>query len=174
MTDTTKLRFFIRLLFIQTLLVAALCVPAVSAQSPAQTSADEEAAGTEDVNEPKFKDYKGVKIGMSADEAREKLGKPDATGDGQDSFLISDNEIAQIFYDKDGKVNAVAITYMGKNDAAPTALAVLGEEVPAEANGRVYKLVRYPKVGYWVAYDRSGGDSPMISVTIKKMRVVKK
>jgi hypothetical protein len=29
---------------------------------------------------------------------------------------------------------------------APTALSVLGEEVTASADGRIYKLVRYPEV----------------------------
>ena len=53
----------------------------------------------------------------------------------------------QVVYDKDGKVSVVSITYSANNDAAPTALAVLGEEVAAGADGRVYKLVRYPMVG---------------------------
>ncbi len=122
---------------------------------------------------PVIKDYKGVRIGTSADEAREKLGKPESKGEKQDFFLISDHEVVQVYYDKDGKVNAVSVTYAGKS-GAPTAVAVLGEDVAAGTDGRVYKLVRYPAVGYWVAYSRTAGDSPVVSVTMKKMRVVSK
>ncbi|MCP9496295.1 MAG: hypothetical protein MSG64_17775 [Pyrinomonadaceae bacterium MAG19_C2-C3] len=158
------------------MLTIALGAPGVRAQEQTSQSAtaDEEAGGTDAVSEPKFKDYKGVRIGMSADEVRKKLGKPETKGEKQDFFLISDNEIVQVFYDKDGKANAVSITYTGKSDSKPTALAVLGEDVPAVADGRVYKLVRYPTAGYWVAYSRSAGDAPIVSVTMKKLRVVSK
>ncbi len=171
--DFFKLRHIFQLLLMPALLVVALCVPVVNAQeqTPAPpASADEEAAGTDDANAPKFKDYRGVMIGMSADETRRKLGKPEAKSAGQDFYLISDKENAQIAYDKDGKVTTVAITYVDKSDATPTVLAVLGEDVAAEADGRIYKLVRYPAAGYWVAYNRSGGDSPIVSVTMKKLR----
>jgi hypothetical protein len=79
--------------------------------------------------------------------------------------------MVQVVYDKEGKVSAVSITYSSKNDAAPTALSVLGEAVAAGADGRVYKLIRYPTVGYWVAYSRSAGDAPVVSVTMKKMQI---
>lgn len=159
------------------------CAPDASAQTGAASpppqsgsasSATEEAAGTDAATGPVFKDYKGVRIGMSADEVRQKLGKPESKGEKQDFFLVSDNEMVQIYYDKDGKANAVSITYSGKNAAAPTALAVLGEDVAAGADGRVYKLVRYPTVGYWIAYSRTAGDAPIVSVTMKKMQVFSK
>jgi hypothetical protein len=92
----------------------------------------------------------------------------------QDLFLISDVEMVQVVYDKDATVSVVSITYSGKNDAAPTALAVLGEDVAVGADGRVYKLVRYPSVGYWVAYSRTAGDAPVLSVAMKRMRVIPK
>lgn len=49
------------------------------------------------------------------------------------------------------------------------ALAVLGEDAAADADGRIYKLVRYPELGYWVAYSRTTGDAPVVSVTMNKM-----
>lgn len=187
MIDIVKLKSLVRLSFITAMMIAlAWCAPNASAQvsvpapSPSPllppvsaAEADEEAAGTDAVSGPLIKDYKGVRIGMSADEAREKLGKPESKGEKQDFFLISDNEVVQVYYDKDGKVNAVVATYTGKS-ALPTAVAVLGEDVAAGADGRVYKLVRYPAVGYWVAYSRTAGDSPVVSVTMKKMRALPK
>ncbi len=177
MTYRIKDQLVVGFLLIPLLALAiALTAPGVHAQG--QTSqpatADEEAGGTDAVSEPKFKDYKGVRIGMNADDVRQKLGKPETKGEKQDFFLISDDEMVQVFYDKDGKANAVVINYTGKSDAKPTVLAVLGEDVAAGADGRVYKLVRYPTAGYWVAYSRTAGDVPIVSVTMKKLRATQK
>ncbi len=179
MIVTVKPKLYVNSLLAFAFLITALawCAPDARAQQqvstpPPQTDTnaadDEESAGTDAASEPVFKDYKGVRIGMSADEVRQKLGKPETQG----FFLISDNETAQVFYDKDKKVNAVAVTYTGKGDALPTAVTVLGEDVLAAEDGRVYKLVRYPAAGYWVAYSRSSGDSPVISITMKKLRIL--
>jgi hypothetical protein len=162
-----------------TLLLLIWCAPEASAQTdtlpPGSSSrpvADDDAVGIDAVTGPTFKHYKGVRIGMSADEVRQKLGTPELKDKSEDLFLISDLEMAQVVYDKDGKVSAVSITYSNKNEAAPTARSVLGEEVAAGADGRVYKLVRYPTAGYWVAYSRTAGEAPIVSVTMKKMRVI--
>ena len=160
------------------LLMAALvwCAPATSAQDPAANAAaaeENDPAGETAATGPTLKDYKGVTIGMSADEARQKLGKPESKGEKQDLFLISDGEMVQVFYDADKKVNAVVVNYTGKNTAAPSAAVVLGADVAPGPDGRVYKLVRYPTAGYWVAYSRTAGDAPIVSVTMKKMRQVK-
>ena len=181
MINIIRPKLFSRSLFIMalTLMTLTWCALEVHAQTdptpPSSSStpvADDEAAGIDAVTGPTFKDYKGVRIGMSADEVRQKLGTPEVKDKTEDLFLISDVEMAQVVYDKDGKVSAVSVTYSNKNDAAPTALSVLGEEVAAGADGRVYKLVRYPTVGYWVAYSRTAGDAPVVSVTMKKMRVI--
>ncbi len=180
MISTIRPTFLIRSLLITAVMFMTFvwCAFDANAQTPPQSAstsdAEEAALGTDAVTGPIFKDYKGVRIGMSADEVRQKLGSPELKDKGQDLFLISDVEMVQVVYDKDAKVSAVSITYSGKNDDAPTALAVLGEDVAAGADGRVYKLVRYPSVGYWVAYSRTAGESPIVSVTMKKMRVISK
>jgi hypothetical protein len=30
-------------------------------------------------------------------------------------------------------------------------------------------MVRFPKAGYWISYNRTGGNSPMTSVTLQKI-----
>jgi hypothetical protein len=181
MIDIIRPKLLSRSLLITALTVVTLtwCALEASAQTapPPPTSssapvADGEAAGIDAMTGPAFKDYKGVRIGMSADEVRQKLGTPQVKDKTEDLFLISDVEMAQVVYDKDGKVSAVSITYSNKDDAAPTALSVLGEQVAPGADGRAYKLVRYPTVGYWVAYSRTAGDAPVVSVTMKKMRAI--
>lgn len=183
MIDAIRPKLLSRSLLITALTLVTLvwCALDVSAQTDAPRTnskstqvADDQAAGIDVTTGPTFKDYKGVRIGMTADEVRHKLGTPELMDKTEDLFLISDVEIVQVVYDNDGKVSVVSITYSGNNDAAPTALDVLGEEVAAGADGRVYKLVRYPTVGYWVAYSRAAGDEPAVSVTMKRMQVIPK
>lgn len=153
------------------LALALAAVPSFAAQEVvgAQTTdAAEEVAGETAMVAPLIQDYKGARIGMSADEARSALGGSDAAKEKRDVFLISDNEMAQLFFDKESKLRAVSVTYLPKGDA-PTATTVLGVEVAAGADGRVYKLMRYPEAGYWVSYNRTAGDMPIVTVTMQKM-----
>jgi hypothetical protein len=126
-------------------------------------------AQTAQTNLPVFKDYRGVQIGMSADEVRKKLDRLKDGGLGQDFFAYSESESAQIYYDKERKVIAVSVDYFGGDANAPSASAVLGEELQAKPDGSMYQLKRYPDAGYWVSYNRTAGDKPIITITMQKM-----
>lgn len=117
---------------------------------------------------PLFHEYKGVKLGMSAEEARQKLGEPANKSDEQDFYAFSENETAQLFYDKSQKVSALSITYIGEGSAVPTCETVIGAPIEARADGSKYLMKEYPKAGFWVSYSRTAGDSPIVTVTIKK------
>ena len=54
---------------------------------------------------PVFTDYRGVRIGMTAEEVRSKLDEL-KKGDGQDFLVFSERESAQIYYDDQGRVTA--------------------------------------------------------------------
>ena len=120
---------------------------------------------------PVLQNYKDVKIGATADEVRDKLGK--AKIDDKDGFFyeIDDDELAQIRLDADKKVRLIAITYMSDNKNTPQFEDVFGTDVKAEpgADGKIYKLIRYPEAGYWVAYSRTAGDKPTVTVTMQKL-----
>lgn len=131
-----------------------------SVQTPSETPAKDEDA-------PTYQEYKGVRIGMSADEARKRLGNPTDKGDQQDFYVLSESETAQVFYDAQKKVVAVATVYMGAQGGAPGPQAVVGEIEP-RADGSLFKRVDYPKAGFWVSYSRTSGDSPVISITMQK------
>lgn len=118
-------------------------------------------------NTPLLKDYRGVKIGMSADEVRAKL-EQIKKGEGQDFLVFSDEESAQIYYDSQGKVTAISIDYFN-NGKAPSPNAVLGSALQAKADGSMYQLNRYPEAGYWVSYNRTAGDKPIVTITMQKM-----
>jgi hypothetical protein len=150
------------------LCVSVVAVPAQQARSSnanvAPAAQDGQAADA-----PAFQGFKGVRIGMAADEARQKLGKPTDQGDAQDFYLVSDKESVQVMYDSGKKVSALALIYMSAGANAPTAKAVLGTDIEAKPDGSLYKMVRYPKAGYWVSYSRTAGDSPIVSVTMQKI-----
>ncbi|MET0647478.1 MAG: hypothetical protein ABW208_12740 [Pyrinomonadaceae bacterium] len=150
------------------LLLAALALlPAALAQTPARKPAP--AAPADQIQDaPPFSAYKGVRIGMSADEARKLLGSPTDKDDKQEVFAVSDEESCQVYYDAAKKVSAVSITYL-TNKAVPTAKTVLGEEPEAKQDGSLHKLIRYPKAGFWVSYTRTSGDAPMTIIAIQKI-----
>lgn len=130
----------------------------------AQTTANASKA-----DKPLYLDYKGVQIDMSQEEVRKKLGSPKDKDDSQDFYLFSEQETAQVFY-RAKKVFAVSVTYTGAKATAPGPKAVIGTELEPAADGRIYKIVRYPEAGYWVSYSRLSGDQPMITVTMQKLQ----
>lgn len=138
---------------------AAVC----AAQGPAPRANQEKA------EEPPFHEYKGVRIGMTADEARKKLGNPTDKSDRQDYYALNDNESCEVYYDDTQKVYAVKVTYLGGN-AIPEPKKILGIEADSKQDGSLYKMMRFPKVGYWVSYTRTAGDSPMTLVTMQKIQ----
>ena len=140
------------------LLAALALLPAAPAQTPADQPREE----------PPFSAYKGVRIGMSAVEARKLLGSPTDRDDRQEVFAVSEEESCQVYYDEAKKVSAVSIPYSGTK-AVPTAKAVLGEEPEAGQDGSFSKLVRFPKAGFWVSYTRTSGDSPMVIIAMQKL-----
>jgi hypothetical protein len=119
-------------------------------------------------NVPVFADYRGIKIGMSADEVRSKVNGI-KKGEGQDLLTFSEHESAQIYYDDKGKVTAVSIDYFGDKNGAPSPEAVLGTAIEAKPDGSMYQLNRYRDAGYWVSYNRTAGDKPVVTITMQKM-----
>lgn len=116
---------------------------------------------------PLMRDFKGVSLGMSADEVRHKLGSPKDKADDQDFYVLNDKLMVQVLYDKAQKVVTISADFTGDADA-PTPKAVFGSDIEAKPDGSMYKLVRYPKAGCWVSYNRTTGDTPLVTVTIQK------
>jgi outer membrane protein assembly factor BamE (lipoprotein component of BamABCDE complex) len=129
-------------------------------------SAFRESAATQ---QPPYSDYKGVKVGMTADEARAKLGQPTQQFENQDFFVVSETETVQVFYDAMHRVNAISIDYVGDKTGAPDYKTIVGDNIQVKPDGSMYKLVRYEQLGFWVSFNRTAGDLPIISVTIQKI-----
>lgn len=120
-------------------------------------------------NRPAFSEFKGVQIGMLAEEARKKLGKPRDKSEEQDFYIFNDNQAVQICYDKASKVSTISIDFMTGASPIPSPKEVLGGEAETKADGSLYKLLRYPKAGYWVSYSRTAGTSSTTTITMQKI-----
>jgi ABC-type microcin C transport system permease subunit YejE len=161
MSPTSKR--FVRLI---TLVVLAAASVSVAVAQKATAKATESKAA----DKPLFIEYKGVRIGMDMDEARKKLGEPTDKSDVQDFFMFSETESCQVYYDKGHKVMAVSVNYVGEASGAPLPKVVLGTDIEAKSDGAMYKMIRYPDSGYWVSYNRTGGDDPLVTVTMQKIQ----
>jgi hypothetical protein len=120
--------------------------------------------------QPSFHEFRGVHIGMAADEARKKLGTPRDKSAEQDFYVFNDNEAVQVYYDKTGAVSAISVDFMSGASGIPSSKEVLGAEAEAKADGSIFKRVDYPKAGYWISYSRTAGNDPTVTITIQKLR----
>ena len=173
MLTNTHQRFYLRTLaelVLLALVVFALGSLLVHAQknTPKTAPAAQTTANSADADGPLLREYRGVTLGMTAEEARKKLGEPADKSDTQDFYTFSETESAQIFYDAERKVLAISAHYTGAGSGAPDAKTVLGSDVPPQADGSAYKMVEYKRAGCWVAYSRTAGDAPTVTVSIKK------
>ena len=118
-------------------------------------------------------EIKGVKIGMTADEAIDKLGKPMSRDAAGMYFELSNGQAMQLALDDKKHVATLSMIYNGKKAGAPDFAEVFGKAVEPDENenGTIFKRVRYSDLGIWVAYSRIGDkDNPMTTVTIQKIR----
>lgn len=154
-----------------------LAVPGIAASGQDQTVAAKNPKGgaAQDQDKkaaPLLKELRGINIGMTADEVKDKLGKPKI--DDQDGFyyVFSDDETMQVRLDADNKVMVASMTLVGNDTKAPEVVEVFGANaaVMPAADGKVYKLVRYPDAGYWVSYSRIMlANGPMTTITIQRI-----
>ena len=163
MISANKLNRALRLLLLVLLvLLVALAIFVVSTNG--QTNPP---ASAQQIAAPVFDNYRGAQIGMNMTDVRQKLGQPSETAAQQDLYFFSETESAQIYYDAAHKVKAISINYTG--DGAPAVQRVLGTDVAAGPDGSLFKLVSYPQAGFWVAYSRSAGPAPVVTITLQRI-----
>ena len=114
--------------------------------------------------------YKGLLIGATNADVRGKLGSPKEKTETMDLFVVSDNESVQFYYNSAQTVTAIMMTYSGDLKAAPTPMDMFGEDVAPNAEGGIFKMVRYPKSGFWISYNRTPGSDAVVSIAIQKIQ----
>lgn len=120
------------------------------------------------VQQPMYSDYRGVRLGMTPQEVRAKLGDPVLKDEELDYYVFADNVTAQIAYDPTHKAKAISVDYPG-GVGAPDYKAVVGNELDTRPDGSMFKLVRYESLGFWVSYNRTAGPTPTVTITIQKI-----
>ena len=162
MIRNLKIKFFLSLL-IAVVFGLGLSFSANAQAQKVKAAFNHEAA----TQQPLYTEYKGVRLGMSAEETRAKLGTPAMKDSDQDFYVFSENETAQIVYDAAYKVFTISVDYLG-GIGAPDYKAVVGGELEKTANGSLYRMVRYDSLGLWVSYNRTTGPMTSVTVTIQK------
>ena len=153
------------------LLVGILLIFALARIAAAQTEAQGTATrkAHAQVQQPLYREYRGVRLGMTATEVRAKLGEPALKSDEQDFFIISVSETVQIAYNAQ-KVTTISTDYAG-GVGAPDYKNVVGEGMLLQRpDGTTFKMVMYDAERFWVTYSKSATASPIVTVTIGAMK----
>jgi hypothetical protein len=120
------------------------------------------------IQQPLYREYRGVRLGMTPAEARAKLGEPAMKSDEQDFYVFSANETAQIAYTAQ-KVVMISADYTG-GSGAPDYRSVVDEELLQKPDGSLFRMVLHDSERFWVSYHKSASVVPVVTVTIGTMK----
>ena len=148
-------------------MMSSLLVLACSSNAWAQKSRVVNNTAAVAVEQP-YDEYQGVRLGMTADAVRSKLGKSTISDNEQDYFVVSDTLTLQIAYDSQRKVKAISVDYLN-GVGAPDPKGIVGAALETKADGSLYRVVRYESRGFWVSYNRTAGPVIIVTITIQKM-----
>lgn len=165
-TEKLRPRILELLFFAIGVILLLLLGATVSGQT--KTEAMKVARGYSQVQQPLYREYRGVRLGMTAAEARAKLGEPELKTDDQDFYVFSANETAQIVY-AEQKVVTISTDYNG-GVGAPDYKSVVGEGLLERPDGSLFRMVRYDSERFWVSYNKSASVMPVVTITIGKMK----
>ena len=117
------------------------------------------------VQQSLYREYRGVRLGMTAAETRAKLGEPAMKSDDQDFYIFSASETSQIAYNADKRVMTISTDYT-EGVGAPDYRSVVGEGLLQKPDGSVFRMVMYDSERFWVSYNKSASAVPTVTITI--------
>lgn len=164
-----SIRILIGILSASVVLIGIIFVPCSNSSILAAGFDEIRVMPTPELAKPLFTDYRGVTIGMTAADAREKLGKAKDTSDAQDYYMFGDGETVQIVYDDDKTVKAISTTYVGPKVTPPAPKDLFGVDAEVKPDGSINKMVKYPKAAIWISFIKTAGDDPLVMVTVSKL-----
>ena len=120
---------------------------------------------------PAIKGLREVTLGMTVEQVKDTLGKPDVEDKTGLFFTPTKTESVQIGLDPKGTVRTIAVIYSEGDKNAPDFEDIFGPKVEKpETKDTVYKMVRYPEAGYWVSFSLSNpGSKPTTRVTMRRL-----
>ena len=98
-----------------------LLILGVVASAQTKTEAMKVARGNAQAQQSLYREYRGVRLGMTTADARTKLGEPAMKSDEQDFYVFSANETVQIVYAAQ-KVVTISTDYVGTHLGAAAPL----------------------------------------------------
>ena len=115
-----------------------------------------------------YREYRGVHLGMTVEEARAKLGVPAMKSDEQDFYVFSTNETAQLVY-AEQKVVTISTDYTS-GIGAPDYKSVVSEGLQQKPDGSWFRMTLYDSERFWVSYYKSASVTPVVTITIGAMK----
>jgi len=112
-----------------------------------------------------YREYRGIRLGMTAAETRAKLGEPSMKSDEQDFYVISTSETAQIVYNSAQKVITISTDYTG-GVGAPDYRSIVGEGLLQKPDGSLFRMVMNDAERFWVTYSKTATVVPIVTITI--------
>lgn len=165
-TEKFKIRF-VEIIFYAIGVILLLLLGAI-ASGQTKTEAKKVARRHVQIQQPLYREYRGVRLGMTAAEARAKLGEPAMKSDEQDFYVFSANETAQIVYVAQ-KVVTISADYAG-GVGAPDYKSVISEDLEQRPDGSLFRMVFYNSERFWVSYNKSASVVPVVTITIGTMK----
>ena len=167
MTYNTE-KFRIRFVELVLYAIGVILLLLLGAIASGQTQAQKVARGHSQIQQPLYREYRGVRLGMTAAEARAKLGEPAMKSDEQDFYVFSANETAQIVYAAQ-KVVTISTDYAG-GVGAPDYKSVVGDNLMERPDGSSFRMVLYEAERFWVSYNKSASEVPVVTITIGTLK----
>jgi hypothetical protein len=113
-----------------------------------------------------MRDYRGVKLGMKAEEVRAAMGKAELSQPDKDRFVIKGDDRLTVYYDN-GAVKAIQL-YIVDPQNAPAWADVVGDAEIIEMESGAKRARRdVAEEGFWVSMYQSK-DGAMTTVTISR------
>ena len=119
-----------------------------------------------EAQQPLYKEYRGIRLDMTAAEVRAKLGEPAMKSDEQDFYIFSVNETTQVVYNAAHKVITISTDYAGGVGAPDYKTAVGEGMLLTRPDGSVFKMAMYDAERFWVTYNKSATTVPTVTITI--------
>lgn len=141
----------------------------VVAKGQAQTSVAKTVSAQAQIQQPAYREYRGIRLGMTATEVRAKLGEPALKSDEQDFYVVSASETAQFAYNAAHQVMTISTDYMN-GVGAPDYRTVVGEGLLERPDGSLFRMVLHDSERYWVSYNKSASVVSVITITIGTMK----
>ena len=161
-------KFRIRIVEIVFFAIGIILLLLLGAIAVGQAQTKKIASGHAQIQQPLDREYRGVRLGMTAAEARTKLGEPAMKSDEQDFYVFSANETAQIVYSAQ-KVVTISTDYAG-GVGAPDYKSVVGEDLLQRPDGSLFRMVVYDSERFWVSYYKSASVVPVVTITIGTLK----